>query len=285
MVSPAQRRAAVRWAQDAYRLSQRRACRALGTSRRLVWYRSVRPNDGAIRRRLHELATTRLTFGCKRLHVLLRRDGLRINLKKVHRLYREEGLQLKPRRRRRRKAATVRTPHPVVTRPNERWAMDFMHDVLADGRRIRVFTLVDVFTRECVALEAASRFRGTDVARLLSDVGGRRGRLPAVIQCDNGAEFTSTALDHWAYWNQVQLDFSRPGRPVDNCVCEAFNGSLRRECLTLHWFASLAEANQVLSSWREDYNNARPHRSLGHRSPAAFATGGEYMPRRIAARS
>jgi putative transposase len=126
---------------------------------------------------------------------------------------------------------------------------------------------------------------GADVARLLSDVGGGRGALPVVIQCDSGTEFTSTALDHWAYWNKVQIDFSRPGRPVDNCVCEAFNGSLKRECLTLHWFALLAEANQVLTGWREDYNNARPRRSLGHRSPADFSTGGDYMPRRIAARS
>lgn len=152
--------------------------------------------------------------------------------------------------------------------------MDFMHDVLADGRTLRVFTLVDVYTRECVALEAAPAFRGTDVARLLSVAAGKRGGLPAVIQCDNGTEFTSTALDHWAYWNKVQLDFSRPGNPVDNCVCEAFNGSLRRECLSLHWFASLDEAKRVLSSWQDDYNNTRPHKSLGTRSPVEFATGG-----------
>jgi putative transposase len=193
---------------------------------------------------------------------MLRRGGLRINHKKVHRLYVEEGLQLKPRRRRRR-AATVRQPRAVVTQPNERWAMDFMHDVLATGQHVRVFTLVDVYTRECVALEVARSFSGSHVARMLSDAGERLGALPPIVQCDNGTELTSTALDHWAYWNRVQLDFSRPGKPVDNSVCEAFNGSLRRECLTRHWFASLAEARVVLTSWRENYNNTGPIRAWG----------------------
>jgi putative transposase len=285
MVSPAQRRAAVRWAQETYRLSARRACRVFGTSRRLIWYRSVRPVDAHIRRRLHELAAVRLTFGYKRLHVFLRREGLRINVKKVYRLYCEEGLQLKPRRRRRRKAATVRMPRATVTRPNERWAMDFMHDVLADGRSIRVFTLIDVFTRECIALEAAPQYKGTDVARILSETRTRRGGLPSIVQCDNGTEFTSTALDHWAYWNHVQLDFSRPGKPVDNAVCEAFNGSLRRECLSLHWFASIPEANDVLTYWKNDYNNTRPHKSLGTLSPADILAGGSHLPRRLNVRS
>lgn len=144
---------------------------------------------------------------------------------------------------------------------------------------MRVFTLIDVFSRECIALEAACSFRGDDVARLLSDAGEREGGLPHIIQCDNGTEFTSKALDHWAYWNKVQLDFSRPGKPVDNSVCEAFNGSLRRECLTRHWFASVAEARVVLHAWKEDYNNERPHTSLGLQPPVAFRTGGDYQPR------
>jgi putative transposase len=241
-------------------------------------YRARRADDAPVRRRLHELARDRPSFGAKRLHVLLRRDGLRINHNKVHRLYIEEGLQLKPRRRRRR-SATVRQPRAVVSHANERWAMDFMHDVLATGQTVRVFTLVDVYTRECVALEVARSFRGSDVARLLSDAGERRGGLPAIIQCDNGTEFTSTALDHWAYWNRVKLDFSRPGKPVDNSVCEAFNGSVRRECLTCLWFASLAEARVTLASWREDYNNHRPHTSLGLQPPAAYAGAGHYLPR------
>lgn len=216
--------------------------------------------------------------------------GRRIDDKTVHRLYVEEGLQLTVRRRRRR-AATVRQPRAEVVQPNERgpqrasagvaqrWAMDFMYDVLATGQTVRVFTLVDVYARECVALAVARSFSGADVARLLSEAGERVGALPAIIQCDNGTAFTSTALDHWAYWNRVQLDFSRPGKPVDNSVCEAFNGSLRRECLSRHWFASLAEARTELASRRADYNNHRPHTSLGHQSPVQFRTGGDYQPR------
>jgi putative transposase len=244
MVSPVQRRAVVAWAQQTYRVSERRACLALAVSRSVVRYESVKPTDAPVRRRLHELAAFRPSYGVRRLHVLLRRDGLRINLKKVRRLYLEEGLQLKPRRRRRR-ASTTRQVRTAPQRANERWAMDFMHDVLGTGQTVRVFTLIDVFTRECIAL----------------------------------AEFTSTALDHWAYWNNVKLDFSRPGKPVDNSVCEAFNGSLRRELLTQHWFASLAEAAAELQIWREDYNTHRPHTSLGLQPPAYFRTGGAYRPR------
>ncbi len=162
----------------------------------------------------------------------------------------------------RRRAATLRETRTVPTQPKERWAMDFMHPVQQNGRAIRVFTRVDMCTRECVVLHAAVDFKGTDVAAFLSAAGAQRGGLRAVVQCDNRTEFTSTALDHWAYWNQVRLDFSRPGKPVDHCVCEAFNGSRRRVCPSMHWFADLAEAQAVLSAWQEDYNHHQPHSSL-----------------------
>jgi transposase InsO family protein len=171
---PDQRRATVDGAQQGFRVSQRRACPALVVHRSVITYRSVKPDDAPVRRRLHDLARDRPAFGVKRLHVLLRRDGRRINVKKVRRLYQEEGLQLKPRKRRRR-AATLRQPRAPVGAPNERWAMDFMHEVLATGQRVRVFTLIDVHSRECVALEVARSFSGMDVARTLSDGGERRG--------------------------------------------------------------------------------------------------------------
>lgn len=183
MVTPAQRRAVVGWARDAYRVRERRACRAVHVHRALVRYRSVKPDDAPARRWLHELARDRPSFGVKRMHTMLRRDGLAINHKKVHRHYVDEG-QLTVRRRRRR-ASVERQPRAVVLGPNERWAMDFMHDVLATGHTVRVFTLVDVYSRECVALEVARSFGGADVARLLSDAGARVGTLPAIIQCDN----------------------------------------------------------------------------------------------------
>lgn len=287
MVGPGHRRATVAWARDAFQVSGRRACRVLQVSRRLVWYRSVRPDDAPLRRRLHELATTRVSYGSRRLHILLRRDGLRVNYKKVHRLYVEEGLQLKPRRRHRRRAATVRMHRPVVTGVNERWAMDFMHDVLATGAKVRVFTLIDVWNRECLALRVAPRFTGSDVAAIVGEIGAERGALPAVIQCDNGTEFTSVTLDHWAYWNHVQLDFSRPGKPVDNSLCEAFNGTVRRECLSQQWFVSLEDAAATLRAWQSEYNNHRPHSSLGLDPPAWFKQthqGGTYEPRRLQGR-
>jgi len=171
------------------------------------------------------LAAVRVSRGYKRLHVLLRREGWRVNHKLVYRLYREERLALKRRRPKRRKSAAPREVRPLVSRANERWAMDFVHDVLADGRTIRILAVVDVFSRECVALVAKTSFRAEDVCRILSEAGERRGKLPECITVDNGSEFTSKALDHWAYWNRVRLDFSRPGKPMDNGHVEAFNGS------------------------------------------------------------
>lgn len=272
MVRPAARRALVVWARTAYQLSERRACRAVGVYRALVRYRSCRPSQQPLRARLRELAAVRIRAGYQQLYVLLRREGWRVNHKRVYRLYGEEGLALRRRRPRRRRSAVVRVERRAPTRPNEQWAMDFMHDTLADGRAVRILTMLDVYTRECVALSAAATVRGGDVARIVGAVGVTRG-LPERITVDNGTEFTSKALDHWAYWNKVQLDFSRPGKPVDNTFIEAFNGTLRRECLTSHWFLGLDDLQRTLETWRDDYNNRRPHSSLADIPPAEFCAG------------
>ncbi len=219
----------------------------------------------------------RVSYGYQRLHVLLRREGWPVNRKRVYRLYREEGLALKRKRPRRRKSAVVRVERPEAKGPGERWAMDFIHDTQAGGGAIRVLAVLDVFNRECVALEARQSFRGGDVASVLGRLGRERG-LPEVIPCDQGTEFTSRAMDHWAYWNRVKLDFSRPGKPTDDAVAESFLASLRRECLTLHWFRDLGEAQDRLEEWREDYNNVRPHSSLGDLPPAHFGAGGYFTP-------
>ena len=158
--------------------------------------------------------------------------------------------------------------------------MDFMHDTLANGRTLRVLTVIDLCTREGVALIAGRGFAGSDVAAALTTAGQQRGRLPDRIRVDNGTEFTSRALDHWAHWNQVELDFSRPGKPVDNAFAEAFNGTVRRECLSQHWFTSLEDAQRTLDAWREDYNNVRPHGSLDHEPPAEYRRGGHFVPDR-----
>jgi len=275
MVRPADRRTWVKWVQQAFDVSERRACRATGVARSTITYRSRRPTQEPLRRRIKELAQTRVSYGYKRLHVLLRREGWQVNHKRVYRLYGEEGLALKRRRPKRRKSAATRAARPTTAAANERWAMDFVHDTLIGGGAIRILGTVDAHTRECVALVARHAFRGEDVARALSDAGNERG-LPGVIQVDNGTEFTSRALDHWAYWNHVTLDFSRPGKPTDNAVIESFNASLRRECLSQHWFIDLDDAQRVLDAWREDYNNHRPHSSLGNQPPSHFRRGGYF---------
>ncbi len=164
----------------------------------------------------------------------------------------------------RHRSASVRIARSMPQQPNEQWAMDFMHDTLSDGRSIRVLTVIDLSSRESVALVAASRFSGADVAAVLSAVGMERGSLPRRIRVDNGTEFTSRDLDHWTYWNRIELDFSRPGKPADNAFIEAFNASVRRECLSQHWFLSLEDAQRILGAWRADYNNVRPHSSLAN---------------------
>jgi putative transposase len=235
-------------------------------------YRSHRTPQDALRRRVKELAAVRVSYGYRRLHVLLRREGWPVNTKRVYRLYVEEGLGLRRKRPKRRRAAVARVTRRKVAGPNQRWAMDFVHDEFLDGRRMRVLTVIDEFTRECLALEARMKFRGTDVAAILSELVERHGK-PGTIRCDQGTEFTSMAMDHWAYWNKVKLDFSRPGTPGDNARNEAFNGTVRRECLSQHYFMDITEASVVLDSWRDEYNNDRPHGSLGHMSPACFRAG------------
>ncbi len=193
---------------------------------------------GGLRVRIRELAGVRVRSGYRQIHVLLLREGWRVNHKRVYRLYREEGLALKARRPKRRKSAAARVQPALPKEANERWAMDFIHDTLESGRSVRILSVIDVHTRECLALVPRQSFRGVDVADVLSELGGAR-KFPERINVDNGTEFTSKALDHWAYWNRVELDFSRPGKPTDNAHVEAFHGTLRRECLSQHWFLDL----------------------------------------------
>ena len=273
MVGPAAHRAWIGWVRDVFQVSTRRACRATGVWRSVVSYKSRRPAQEPLRRRLRELALVRVSYGHKRLHVLLRREGWAINHKRTRRLYREEGLQLGryrgPKRRKRVGAGRGRPVRAPADQPNVRWAMDFVHDQTASGKTFRVLTVIDVFSRECVALVARRQFRGDDVAAVLTPLLEQRGR-PTTIQCDQGTEFTSMAMDAWAYWQHIPLDFSRRGTPGDNAVNEAFNGSLRRECLSQHHFMSVEDAQQIVEAWRDDYNNHRPHSSLQDLAPAQF---------------
>lgn len=267
MVSPAQRRDGAKWLMAEHAVSQRRACRAacvnLGTCR----YASRRGDGGMIRLRLKTLAEERPRFGYRRLHVMLRREGFGINHKRVYRLYCLEGLAV--RRKKRKRIMQKRVPTVIPMGPNERWSMDFVSDQLSDGRVFRTLNIVDDFSRESLAIEVDASLSGLRVARVLDRIAEMRG-LPKAIVIDNGPEFTSRALDVWAYQNKVTLSFIQPGKPVQNPYAESFNGKFRDECLNQHWFTSLAEARGIIEDWRQDYNHVRPHSSLGNMSPADY---------------
>jgi putative transposase len=258
----------VSWVEQTYQLSERRSCQAVGAARSAVRYVRVRPKHQALRQRMKELAAVRVRAGYRQLAVLLEREGWNVNHELVYRLYREEGLSLRRQKRRRHRTAVQREPRRSATAPNEVWAMDFVHDALSDGRAFRVFAAVDEFTRECLLLQAAPGFGGEAVSRLLQQTIHHRQESPRRLRVDNGPEFTSKAMDRWAYSQGIELDFSRPGKPTDNAFIESFNATFRRECLSQHWFASLDEVRQRLEDWRTDYNETRPHSAWGGLAPA-----------------
>lgn len=254
-------------------MSTVRACRLGGISR-AGWYRkSTAQDQTALRMRIREIALDRPRFWFQRIHIVLRREGWKVNRKRVHRLYRLEGLQVRMRVRRRRRLSLHRGPAPKPTALVERWSMDFVHDQLADGRAFRVLTVLDNWSRESVLLEAGFRLIGESVAAGPSRVAQHR-LLPRSITVDHGTEFTSRALDQWAWENGVLLDFTRPGKPTDNGLCESFNGRLRDECLNVHEFGSIDQARQKIEAWRVDYNDRRPHGALGHLTPSEYARSG-----------
>jgi putative transposase len=251
-----------------FNVSERRACRVADVHRATMRYRSQARDQSPLRQRIKELAATRVRYGYRRIHVLLRREGWQVNMKRVYRLYREEGLSLRLKRPKKRTSVPRVTP-PPAEQPNERWSIDFLHDNLLDGRPFRVFTIVDNVSKVSPAIEVAFSIKGSQVVAVLDRLKVTVG-LPKRLAVDNGPEFISKALDAWAYCNGVQLEFSRPGKPTDNAFAESFNGHFRQECLDQHWFASLEEARQLIEAWRIDDNTERPHRSLKQQTPVAF---------------
>ena len=249
-------------------VSQRRACVLALLHRSTCRYRSRRPEPTELVSRMRELAAQRPRFGYRRLHVLLVREGRAVNRKRVYRLYRREGLAV--RKRPRKKLRAVRpVPLPAPSRPNQRWAMDFVHDYLADGRRLRTLNVLDAFTRECHAIEVDTSLAGGRVVRVLDELVAKHGK-PDGITVDNGPEFISQALDRWAFANGVALHFIQPGKPVQNAHVESFNGRFRDECLSQAHFPTLARARVEIELWRVDYNTERPHSALDYPTPAAF---------------
>lgn len=249
-----------------WEVSIRRACQVLRFDTSSYHYKSRRPEQAALEQRIREICQTRVRYGYRRVHVMLRREGWIINQKKTRRIYNEMGLQLRKKTPKRRVKAKLRDDRRAATRPNDVWAMDFVHDQLATGRKLRILTVVDTFSRYAPAVDPRFSYRGEDVVETLDRVCAETG-YPETIRVDQGSEFISRDLDLWAYRNNVTLDFSRPGKPTDNAFIEAFNGRFRAECLNTHWFLSLADAREKLEDWRRDYNEVRPHSAIGNKPP------------------
>lgn len=253
-----------------YDLGTRRACRLVKQTRSTHYYRSVKDRRDDLRTRMREIARSRVRYGYRRLHVLLRRDGWQLGRNQAYRIYREEQLQLRSKLPKRRKMVVVRRERIEPQAANDVWGLDFVSDQLVDGTRFRALTVVDVFTREALAIEVGPRLRGEHVVEVLNRLAAQR-RAPKYLSVDNGGEFSGRLLDLWAYHHTVKIDFNRPGKPTDNCYVETFNGSYRDECLNVHWFETMEEANAISEAWRRDYNETRPHMALNDRTPEEYA--------------
>jgi len=254
----------------AYQVSERHACRLVDLARSTRRYQPRKAErDTALRMRLKELAAQRMRFGYRRLTAMLVRSGTLVNHKRVYRLYLEEGLAMRVRQRRRIRWNGA-AASPAAMRPNERWSIDFVSDCVSSGKVIRILTIVDDYTRECPGIEVDTSLGGWRVRRVLDRIASERG-LPEAIVLDNGPEFRGRALAAWSEERRVRLEFIQPGKPVQNAYVESFNGRLRDECLNANWFTSLGDAKRKIESWRQDYNQQRPHSSLNYLPPSEFA--------------
>jgi len=259
------------WVKTAYGINSSRACRLSGLTRS-GYYRRPKSNpfNEALSKRIREISAVRVRFGFQRIHVMLQREGWAVNRKRVLRLYRLEGLQLRRKKRREKRPSHARAIRDVASRRDERWSMDFVTDRLENGSYFRILTVVDQYTRECLALMPGRSLKGADVARCLTSLLKERSK-PCSITVDNGSEFCGQEMDSWAYRHGIELDFIRPGKPVENAYVESFNGRLRDECLNTHLFFDMQDAEEKLACWRRDYNEERPHGKLGSLTPTEFS--------------
>jgi putative transposase len=270
VVTPAARRQVVTYLVTHHRRSERRACQLVQLPRTTMRYRARPQHDTAVRERLRALAQERPRYGYRRLTVLLRREFGALNHKRVYRLYCAEGLRVR-RRVRKRIAATNRPVQVEPTTLGTAWSVDFTHDTLAGGRTFRTLNIIDRVSRVCHAIVVDTSLPSVRVIREFERVVALVGQ-PTQIRVDNGPEFISRTLDTWAATRGITLDFTRPGKPTDNGHIESFNGKFRDECLSQHWFLSLADARQIIEDWRVDYNVVRPHSALGNLTPEAYCT-------------
>ncbi len=248
--------------------TQRKACELAHIARSSYRYRPDLEEDHKLTEKLRKLADDKPRYGYRRLGVLLEREGETVNHKRLFRVYRAAGLSVK--RRKRKRLVRVGQPAYLATAPNQQWSLDFVHDRLANGRSIRVLTVVDTFTRECLALEVDTCLPSRRVTRALDQVIAERGR-PERLRMDNGSELTSRHFLSWGIDRRIDLNHIQPGKPVQNAFIESFNGRLRDECLNTSWFRNLWEARRRITAWRTEYNHERPHSSLNYSTPHEFA--------------
>jgi putative transposase len=254
---------------EEFSTSERRICELMEIPRTSYRYRSRR-DDSSLRERLLELAREKPRYGYRRLHVLLHRQesAERINHKRVWRVYRDLGLSV--RRTRRKRLARALRPRPILTAPNQEWAIDFASDVAASGRRLRIFSVVDCYTRECLTLEVDTSLPSRRVTRALAGIIETRG-APVAIRSDNGPEMSSRHYLAWCIEKRIDAVHIQPGKPTQNAHVESFHGRLRDECLNVSWFWNLFDARNKIAAWRAEYNCERPHSALGYLTPQEFA--------------
>lgn len=250
-------------------LSKRRACELIEIARSVLTYRAVRTSrDEPALEAMRRLAAQYPRYGYRRIRVFLRREGIGMSRHRAHRLWRLAGLQLPRRRPRRRVAASRPRPLPAAG-PNHVWAYDFVFDACAGGQQIKCLTVIDEFTRECLAIDVAGSIRSARLIEVLSRLVSERG-APRYIRSDNGPEFVSHAILAWLTDARIDTALIEPGKPWQNGADESFNGKFRDECLSLEWFRSRSEARIVIETWRRHYNHVRPHSSLKEMTPIEF---------------
>lgn len=268
MVGPAQLRKAADHLKEKFKRSERSVCRAIGLARSTCRYASTKAPDDELKSKMRDIAQKYRRYGYRRICVLIRRGGLKVNHKKIYRIYREEGLKVQ-KRKKNKMVAFVRMASPLPQGPNERWSIDFVSDNFISGRRLKILTVVDNFTKECPLIHVDTNITGLKLVDIFKELGKRRP-LPSTIVCDNGPEFISRDFDAWAYNRGIKLDHIRPGKPVENCFIESFNGKFREECLEENIFSGIEYARIMIESWRKHYNRFRPHSSLGNKTPMEF---------------
>lgn len=253
-------------------LSLRRSCALCHISRSSVRYRprlGRHTQNGHVVEHLRRIARNHPRYGYRRAHALVCRDVPGVNVKRVHRLWRQEQLSLPNRRPRRRQLDRKVLPTVTATYPNHVWTYDFMHDACANGQRLKILTVTDEFTRESLAIEVATTIRARGVVQVLERLIAQHG-APAYLRSDNGPEFMAHAVQRWVQGQQIQTAYIAPGSPWQNAYAESFNGRLRDECLNMEWFRNVHEAQVVIGLWQQQYNEDRPHSSLGYQTPREF---------------